>query len=60
MGGCKTRVSTTKLGHQFVITTLSRVLRQQYALVHESHSHHRLTLIIEQRNNNQDQTLTIT
>ena len=53
-GGCRTQVSTTKLGHRYVITTLKRTLSQQYALDYESHSHRRLTLITDQRSSNQD------
>jgi hypothetical protein len=40
-GSCRTQVSTTKLGHRSVITILNRELKQQYALVLESHSHRR-------------------
>jgi hypothetical protein len=43
-----------------MITTLNRAPFQQYELVHESHSHRRLTLITDQRINNKDQVLPIT
>jgi hypothetical protein len=39
--GCRTQVSTTKLGHRSVITVLNRIVKQQYALVPECHSHRR-------------------
>jgi hypothetical protein len=42
IGGCRTQVSTTKMGHRSMIITLKRALRQQYALVHEPHSHCKL------------------
>jgi hypothetical protein len=59
-GGCRTQVSTTKLGHRSVITTPNIALSQPYALYYDSHSHRRLTLITDQRSSNQDQTLPIT
>ena len=43
-----------------MITTLNRALSQQYSLDYDSHSHHRLTLITDQRSNNRDQALEIT
>jgi ribosomal protein S9 len=56
-GGCRTQVSTTRMGHRFVITTLNRALSQQYALGYDSYLHRKLTLITDQRSNNQDQSL---
>jgi hypothetical protein len=50
-------VSTTRLGHRSVITTLNRALSQQYELGYYSYLHRRLTLITYQRSNNQDQAL---
>jgi hypothetical protein len=44
MGGCRTQVFTTKLGHRFVITTPNITLIQQDTLGYDSHVHHRLTL----------------
>jgi hypothetical protein len=40
-GGCRTQVSTTKLGHRYVITILNRSLRKQYELDYDPHLHRR-------------------
>jgi hypothetical protein len=53
-GGCRTQVSTIKMGHRSMITILNRALSQQHALGYDSHLHCRLTLSTDQHSNNQD------